>query len=325
MPLELRWTTALARQIVEPVEGVRVFELEPVHGVSAYPLGSHIEVQVRSQGRVAVRCYSLVGEQPEHGAYRIAVRKVAESRGGSSYLWGLAPGATLQISEPKSHFLLQPGCPEYLLVAGGIGITPLFGMAQALARRGAHFRLLYAGRARAQMPFVPELSTLLGDRLSVFASGAGETLDLSAELAQLHPDGEVYVCGPIRLMEAARRALHAAGRSPERLRIETFGSSGHRAAVPFEVAVRDHRRALTVSCEQSLLEALSAAGIEVPGHCRRGECGLCAVQVLDVDGEIDHRDVFLSDDERAEQHLLCPCVSRAHGRITIDTGYRSGL
>ncbi len=325
MPLEGRWQSAVVRRIAEPVAGVRMFELEPAGGVSAYPLGSHIEVQVRIAGLEDVRCYSLVGEQPEAGAYRIAVRWVVDSRGGSRYLWSVEPGATLAISQPRSHFHLTPDCPEYLLVAGGIGVTPLFGMAQALARRGARFRMLYAGRERAQMAFVPELSALLGDRLTLFVRGEGDVLNLDAELKHLHPDAEIYVCGPIRLMEAARRALCAAGRPPARLRIETFGSSGHGAAVPFEVAVRDHRRALTVRREQSLLDALVAAGIDVPGHCRRGECGVCAVQVLEVDGEIDHRDVFLSDAERAERQLICPCVSRVQGRIAIDTGYRLDL
>jgi ferredoxin-NADP reductase len=100
-----------------------------------------------------VRSYSLVGDRPVDGAYRIAVKRLADSRGGSEHIHSLAPGAELSISEPRSHFELQYGRPEYLLVAGGIGVTPIVGMAHALARHGRPFRLLYAARSRAQMAF----------------------------------------------------------------------------------------------------------------------------------------------------------------------------
>jgi ferredoxin-NADP reductase len=317
--------TAVVRGVSEPASGVRVFELLPSEGVAPYPLGSHIDVEVRLPSRTATRCYSLVGESPHDGAYRIAVKQVAESRGGSRFMWSQEPGAVLRISEPRSHFELRTGCAEYLLLAGGIGITPLVGMAEALARAGAPFRLLYAGHAREQMAFLPELRELLGERLSVFASVESSRVDLFRELLGLHPDAELYVCGPIGLMEAARREWRANGRAASRLRFETFGSSGHRGSEAFRVHVVDHGVELGVERDQSLLEALSAAGIEVPGHCRRGECGLCVVQVIERHGEIDHRDVFLDDEQRGEGRLLCPCVSRAIGRIAIDTGYRSEL
>src|SRR5262249_24520698 len=151
--------------------------------------------------------------------------------------------------------------------AGGIGITPLIGMAQMLARTGARFRLLYAGRARDQMPFLSHLQERLGERLDVFPSGEGRRLDLSRELGELDPEAELYVCGPIGLMESARRAWRAAGRAESRLRLETFGSSGHRCSEPFCVRVVDRDLELAVPRDQSLLEVLSGAGVGVPGHC----------------------------------------------------------
>jgi vanillate O-demethylase ferredoxin subunit len=316
---------AVVRQILEPVEDVRVFELEPSCGVVRYPLGSHIEVAVQVGGLRAIRCYSLVGEAAAHGAYRIAVKRIADGRGGSLFMWGLTSGASLRISEPRSHFQLRAGCPEYLLIAGGIGITPLFGMAEALARRAARFRLLYAGRQRSHMAFLPELSARLGDRLSVYVDDEGTFLDLPAELQQLDARGELYVCGPIGLMESARRAWHGAARPADGFRLETFGSSGHLGAQPFEVEVTDHGCTVSVPRDRSLLDVLAAAGIDVPGHCRRGECGLCAVHVVEVDGALDHRDIFLSDEQKALGRTLCPCVSRAVGRIAIDTGFRAAL
>jgi vanillate O-demethylase ferredoxin subunit len=324
-PPERRWTTAIVRGVFETTSGVRTLDLMPKHGVVRYPLGSHIEVEVRLGNRSATRCYSLVGKDPQRNAYRIAVKRVRDSRGGSRFLWQLKRGDIVGISEPKSHFELNPGAREYLLVAGGIGITPLVGMAEALVDSRAPFRLLYAGSAREQMAFLPDLQKLLGERLSVFASTEGRRIDLAAAVRALHGDAELYVCGPIGLMEAAQRVWRSAGRSASRLRLETFGSSGHQASERFRVQVVDHGVELEVAREQSLLEALSGAGIDVPGHCQRGECGLCAVQVVKTEGALDHRDVFLDDDQKADGRIVCPCVSRAAGSIAIDTGYRDEL
>jgi vanillate O-demethylase ferredoxin subunit len=320
-----RWTSAVVRAISEPARGVRAFELVPSDGVARYPLGSHLQVRVSLGTRAEIRRYSLVGEAARDAAYRIAVKYLPEGRGGSRYMWSLEPGAKLEISEPSSHFALRAGASEYLLIAGGIGITPLVGMAEALAARGVRFRLLYAGRSRQQMAFLSSLEAQLGDRLGVFAGAEGRRLDLHREFSLLQPAAEVYLCGPIALMEAARRTWATLGREPGRLRIETFGSSGHRPADAFVVRVIDHDTELRVARDQSLLEALGSAGIEVAGHCLRGECGLCAVRVIELDGEIDHRDVVLCDEEKAEARSICPCVSRALGRIAIDTGYRQHL
>ena len=137
---------------------VRLIEIVPEAGVAPYPTGSHLDLAVTLQGLPDVRSYSLVGAGPVDGAYRIAVKAVAESRGGSRFMHGLRAGDTLAVSRPRSHFELSHGRPEYLLVAGGIGITPMVGMTAELVRAGADFRLLYAGRTGELMPFVDELA-----------------------------------------------------------------------------------------------------------------------------------------------------------------------
>src|SRR5579875_651854 len=305
---------AAVRAAREVAEGVRLLELVPAAGVRPYPVGSHLDIAVRIEGRDDVRSYSLVGARPEAGAYRIAVRQVAASRGGSEHVRALSAGAATLISRPRSHFELQYGRPEYLLIAGGIGITPMVGMSQTLARHGRPFRLLYAGRARAQMPFVDELAERLGERLELFVSAEGRRLDLAAEIDRLDPDGELYLCGPQRLREAATAVWRARGRPAERLRYETFASDGGRANEPFRVRVADHGgRELVVPRHRSLLDALADHGIEVMSDCRRGECGLCRVRVLAADAEIDHRDVYLSDEEKAAGDGLLACVSRGCG------------
>jgi vanillate O-demethylase ferredoxin subunit len=314
---------ARVRAARDVARDVRLLEIEPEGGTQPYPTGSHLDIAVLVGELPDVRSYSLVGRAPADGAYRIAVKEVQESRGGSLYVRALEGGARVEVSAPRSHFELGHGRPEYLLVAGGIGITPILGMAEALAERDVPFRLLYAARDRDQMPFVEELRALAGDRLALFAASEGRRLDIAAEIERLHPDGELYLCGPLRLREAAQRAWRAASRPADRLRFETFASGGRFAPEPFLVRLRHDPREVRVPENRTMLDALRDAGVDVMWDCLRGECGLCAVDVLDVEGELDHRDVFLSDEQQAAGTKLCTCVSRAvGGAVTIDTGFR---
>ena len=136
---------ARIRAVREVASDVRMLEIEPAGGVRPYPTGSHLDIAVEVDGLPDVRSYSLVGEGPVDGAYRIAVKDIPDTRGGSVYVRALEPGTDVHVSEPKSHFELQWGRSEYLLVAGGIGITPIIGMARALERHGRPFRLLFDG------------------------------------------------------------------------------------------------------------------------------------------------------------------------------------
>jgi ferredoxin-NADP reductase len=314
---------ATVRAVRPAARDVRLIEIEPMAGASSYPAGSHLDLSLHIGGLPDTRSYSIVGAGPADGAYRIAVKLLPNTRGGSRWIHDLAPGQSIRISQPRSNFALLHGRPDYLLVAGGIGITPLIGMAQTLARHNRSFRLLYAGRERDQMPFLDDLAEICGDRLEVFASAEGQRLDVSAAISALHPDGEAYVCGPLRLMDSVTAAWNAAGRPPARLRIETFGASGRYPTAGFAVRVNDVDRDVEVSSTRTMLAALTDAGVDMMWDCLRGECGLCTVTVLAHDQPLDHRDVFLSEDERAAGASLCACVSRATGgSLTIDTGAR---
>jgi vanillate O-demethylase ferredoxin subunit len=317
------WIPATLRATRALTPGIREFTLVPDEGAAPYPTGAHLRIRLDVAGRATTRHYSLVGAAPRDGAWRIAVQREDAGRGGSRAMWALEPGARLTLSRPASHFELAAGAPEVLLLAGGIGITPMLGMAEALRRRGARFRLLYAGRARAAMAYLPELASMLGDALVVQAEDEAGRPDLAAAFAALAPAAEAYVCGPIGLLGAARRAWAAAGRPPASLVFETFGSSGHAAPRDFVVRIPRLGREVRVPADVSMLEALEAAGVGVLSDCRRGECGLCALDVLAVEGRVDHRDVFLSDRQHAENRRICACVSRmAGGGITIDPPWR---
>lgn len=177
-------------------------------------------------------------------------------------------------------------------------------------------------RSRGDAAFLYELSALLGDRLILHVSDEGTRIDLDATFHALPGDTNAVMCGPMRMLDAARRAWNRAGRAPADLRYETFGSSGLMPTTEFRVRLRDTDTELVVPQGCSMLDALNGAGFEVISDCERGECGICAVDVIAVDGEIDHRDVFVGDQQKQENRKICPRVSRAIGAITIDTLYR---
>ena len=300
---------------------VRLLRIRPDRGFLHAEPGSHIDVAIDLDGLERVRSYSVVDDRD--GSWTIAVRRLPNGRGGSRLMSELQTGERIRIAPPSNHFQLSQFGPEYLLIAGGIGITPILSMARNLAPR-AKLRLLYAGRTRPSMAFLEELQALLGGRLELFIEQDGQLIDFDAEFARLHVEGEAYICGPNAMLTAARAAWARTGRSAALLRFETFGAGGTRDAEPFRVHVRDHGVTLEVPCDASLFDTLARAGIELAHDCLRGECGLCAVDVMG-EAALDHRCVFLSEEQRHEGRKLCACVSRAVGEVTIDTFYRPAL
>ena len=314
------WSTVDSVRDVTPT--IREFRLRPETGrVPPYPAGSHIGVTVLIDGQPARRCYSLV-ENSDASTYRIAVRLAPDSRGGSRGMWKLQPGARIEICSPASLLDIDWSRQNYCLIAGGIGITPITGIAATLRRRNVDASLHYAVKSRSDAAFLDELSALLGERLTVHASDEGARLDLEATFRTLPDDAIAIICGPMRMLEAARRAWNDLDRAPADLRYETFGSSGLKPTAEFRVRLKDTGTELVVPQNSSMLDALNGAGYEVISDCQRGECGVCAVDVVAVEGEIDHRDVFFSDQQKQDNRKICPCVSRAIGVVTIDTLYR---
>ena len=316
------WHPANVRAHRDLSATVREFEIRPEGGVKPWSVGSHLDVRVEVDGREETRSYSLVGV-PGDDAYRIAVKRAQPSRGGSRFMWGLETGSELSIGEPNNHFELSFNAPQFLLIAGGIGITPIVGMAQMLAARGANVQMRYAVRSAAELVYGDRLRSALGDRLKTFCSDAGERLDIAAEIAALAPRAQLLACGPITLLDALREAWATAGRPAADLRFETFGNSGRYEAQPFWVELPRHGLRLEVPAERSLLDVLNEAGVETLYDCQRGECGLCAVDVVSATGSIDHRDVFFSAHEKQSNQRLCACVSRVHGGgVVLDSAYR---
>src|SRR6266850_1191760 len=192
----------------------------------------------------------------------------------------------------------------------------------ACARQSRRLALYVVVEARrAYRSFKSGLA--VGDRLIIHASDEGQRINLDETFARLPPDALAAICGPMRLLEAARRSWASAGRLPTDLRYETFGSSGLLPTASFRVRIDNSSREIVVPENKSMLDALNEAGFEVMSDCQRGECGVCAIDVVSVDGQIDHRDVFFSNHQKKTNGKICPCVSRAVGAITVNTLYRN--
>jgi ferredoxin len=186
-------------------------------------------------------------------------------------------------------------------------------MAHALKQRGADYELVYAGRTRSAMAFLDQLQDDHAGRLRVVVGAESGRLDCGALVAGLRKDTELYVCGPPALLTEAQRQWREADRPPGLLRFETFGSGGAAPTLPFEIHVPRTGTRAAVPAEQSALDALQAVGAEALYDCLRGECGLCVVPVLASEKPIDHRDVFLSPQQKSLDDQICLCVSRIPG------------
>lgn len=299
----LVWQSGEIVEAADAAEGIRRLVIRPDNYVVAAP-GSHVDVEVDRLRR----SYSVV--RSDGGCWTLSVRLATASRGGSQAMHALLPGNRLRISNPLQNFPLGAGATRYVLLAGGIGITAVKAMGTTLRRRGEDYTFVYVGRSRRAMAWLGELEEEHGSRLRTHVDDENTVLDVDALVQEISAETELYMCGPIRLMDAVRRAWERHGLPPTSLRFETFGNSGAWAAEEFTVSIPADGRTITVPRNLSMLDALEQAGVEVMSDCRKGECGLCTVRVHDHAGRIDHRDVFLSETQKATNQSICLCVSR---------------
>ncbi len=306
----IRWQEALVLATEDVAERIVRLTLRPQNPQPVSP-GMHLKVLARTGQGLVERSYSIVDAAPDGSEVALSVFETPTSRGGSQFMHTLVAGDVLQVSQPMQDFPLRIGAPHYILVAGGIGITAIRNMAALLKRLGADYEIHFAARSPEAMAYREEMARDHGDRLATYLDSEGTYLDVPALLDTVRPGTELYMCGPIRLMDAIRREWNARGYDPTSLRFETFGNSGWFEAQKFQVEIPKLGVSTEIGENESLLDALQKAGLEMMYDCRRGECGLCQVTLVDVDGEVDHRDVFLSDRQKEAKDRMCACVSRA--------------
>lgn len=309
----------LVQAVSEVVPGIKQFSLRRTDGgaLPPYSGGSHVVVTLRGAGqRLHRNAYSLMGDPQQHDTYQIAVRRHTQSRGGSRLLHDtVGVGTALTISHPLNLFPLARLGRKHILVAGGIGVTPILAHAHDLVRIGAPFEVHYVFRSPDQAAYADTLEGLAGQYLRRYCTALGDRIDFATLLADQPLGTHLYICGPAAFIDAGRAAARALGWTPSHIHSEQFLAPPPGSA--FEAVLARSGKHIEVAPETSLLEAIEQAGVAAPQSCRGGACGQCETHVLEADGQIVHHDVFLSDADKAAGHKIMLCVSRLQGRRIV--------
>lgn len=322
--------SALVHQLDRVTANVIGVELWPLHEAAAFPAftaGSHIDLHLPNG---LVRSYSLHNAQDEAGRYAIGILHDPLSRGGSRWLHShLRVGDVLQISTPRNNFKLAEHAPRSVFISGGIGVTPLLSMIRRLTQLGREVHMLYCARSRDQAPFHAELATMTGDRMTMqchFADEAGAIADIRGYLASFNPDDHFYCCGPSGMLDAFESACESLGLP--NCHVERFSAiavadatsdteTAQSGEAHCQVELAKSHRTLSIAKNESVLNALLAAGVDVEYSCQEGVCGACETRILA--GEAEHRDSVLSKQQKASNKAMMICVSRCRSdRMTLD-------
>jgi ferredoxin-NADP reductase len=289
-------------------QDIRLLDLRAGDGslLPIFRAGDHIDVAAGSE---RVRQYSLLNDPHERHRYVIAVLRHAHGRGGSAHLHeSVAAGDHLSVGPPMGHFGLDEGAAHSVMIAGGVGVTPLWSMAQRLQRIGRSWAMHYVARTPEVATLLGPLRGLGGDRVTLYFSRApGGTRPDLEQLVAASPSGtHFYACGPGALIEAFKTACRDLPST--HVHLEYFNAAAPAAVVGgFKLELAQSKRTFEVKPGQTVLEALSAHGVSVPYACREGVCGSCETRVLS--GRPDHRDLVLTDAERAENKTMMVCCS----------------
>ncbi|WP_245284652.1 PDR/VanB family oxidoreductase [Bradyrhizobium sp. th.b2] len=282
-----------------------------------FTAGSHIDLHLPNG---MIRSYSLVNDQRERQRYVIAVSRDGESRGGSSFVHDcIKAGDILRVSRPRNNFSLREEAEHSILIAGGIGITPLLSMMRRLEALGRRWELFYAARTRAAAAFLDELAALRPDvhlnmHVDFDDERSGRVFDIPAIVKNAPAHAHLYCCGPVPMLEAFEAAT--ADRPAGHVHVEYFQAREAPATEgSFDVRLARSNRTIAVDAGKTILDALLDAGIAVNYACAEGVCGTCETGVLE--GIPDHRDQFLSEEEHATNKSIMICCSGARSRTLV--------
>jgi ferredoxin-NADP reductase len=299
---------------------IKHFKLAPVSGdrLPVFSGGSHIIVVMQGAERVHRNPYSLLSSPRELSTYEIGVRRMEESRGGSHFMHdSVSIGTRLEIAHPVNLFGLDKIARKHVLIAGGIGITPFLAQLEDLHGGPVPYELHYSVRSPEHAAFLQRLQRHEGGRLHMYYDSEGQVMPCETLLAGQPLGTHVYVCGPAGMINHVIATARSCGWPDSHIHWEQF--SAPPVGDAFEVFLARAKITVRVPPDQSLLESIEAAGVEVPYLCRGGVCGFCQTRVLELDGDLVHNDHFLSAGEKAGGRHIMPCVSRAHGkRLVLD-------
>lgn len=316
LPVRVRAMTWEAQTIV----GLELVPLPPLASLPPFSAGAHIDLHLNTPQGPLVRSYSLLNDPRETHRYCLGIHRDPQSRGGSSHVHEhLRVGEELTIGAPRNHFPLDEASPHNVFIAGGIGITPMLSMIARSQALGTPWTLYYSARTRAHAGFLDRLESTAGRAggqvvLNFDQEPGGKMLDLQAIVASLPEGAHVYCCGPIPMLqayEAATTSLPA-----ERVHKEYFGAKDAPANEGgFIIELARSHKTLQVPVGKTVLDCLIDAHVEPPYSCREGVCGTCEVKVLE--GVPDHRDMVLSESERAANNRMFVCCSGSKSRKLV--------
>lgn len=294
----------------DTVPGIRTLTLADPHGavLPSFTPGSHLVIECAD----GANAYSLTGETAAPREYVVSVLECPQGRGGSRWLHReLTVGDTVVAHPPRSAFAPVLRARRHLLIAAGIGITPMISHLRSARRWGRDVRLLYVFR-EGRGAYVDEIRSLT-EAASFFTDRADFLAELTPTLADQPFGTHAYICGPSQFVDDVVATATGLGWPRSRIHVEHFG--GELApGDPFEVELPSNGDTFTVESGISLLETLIARGYAIPNLCRQGVCGECRVPVHS--GAVLHRDLFLTDAERRDSMMAC--VSRGSGRVELD-------
>jgi len=280
----------------------------------AFSAGAHIDLHLTED---LIRPYSLCGDPQDRQHYQLGILKGGNSQGGSLAVHALREGDAITVSEPRNLFILDERAGHSLLIGGGIGITPMLAMAAELHAAGRSFTLHYCARSRGQAAFVAQLESAPYAGQVYLHFSDQQRLNLDAVLSDVPPNTHVYVCGPTRLMDAVNDGAKRQGYAAENVHQECFSAEVQTGGAAFDVVAATSGITVQVLEDQTIVEALAQAGLKVNVSCKQGICGSCLTGVLE--GEPDHRDSYLTDEEKADGDQILLCCSRSKcGCLVID-------
>lgn len=311
----------IVREIRRETSEIASFVLEAKPGETLPPFepGAHIDV---TPVPGFIRQYSLAGDPADRSKYLIGVKREQNGRGGSSAMHSqLREGGTVKISAPKNNFGLRKNTGRSHLLAGGIGVTPLLSMAQALASQGATFDFHYFARSDSELAFRDLIAGSGWSRQVAYHFGLVPPLlnDVLDEILRAPgPDDNIYLCGPGPFMDVVQSCAEKAGWPPSAVVLEHFSADPPKlspAADEFVVRLAKRGVELVVPPDKAIIEVLREAGVDIQTSCEQGICGTCVTPVLE--GEPDHNDMYLTDEERDAGQLFTPCVSRSKSKLLV--------
>ena len=307
----------IVKRKIEETHKIMSFELENASGQALPPFeaGSHIDVKV---GEGLIRQYSLISHEQSDKFYKIAVLRDAASRGGSVAMHDdVDVGQTISISEPRNLFSLDSTCQRALLFAGGIGITPIMSMAVELYRNNKAFELHYYTRSKEDTAFYEQLSSC-EFASNVFFHFDGEEKAADKIIGPADKNAHLYTCGPAGFMDYIFDSARSNGWNEAHLHKENFKAEPIADSAedrPFKLILSRTGIELDVAVDQTALDAIDDAGIEIDMSCEMGVCGTCITRVLE--GQPDHRDSVLTAAQKAQNDVFTPCCSRAKSDTLI--------